>query len=419
MTDKATPLRRQPLGVYRRPLGIYIHVPFCVRKCGYCGFYSVTASENLLERYTDAVKNQIISGGFVPKDVADSGLNQFDEDNYFVDSIFFGGGTPSLLSAKSMQQILGALDSVFCVDKDAEITVEANPGTLNLEKLLAYKSAGISRISLGIQSFDDYELCQIGRIHDTEIALKTIEACRRVGFENLNLDLIFSLPNQTLEGWESNLKTAIDISPEHLSIYGLQLEEGTDFFERFKAGEFDETSDMLDRAMYHKTCDMLKDSGFKHYEISNWSRPRRECRHNLKYWNFDDYLGIGPSAASFVNGYRFEVLPSVADFMLAYKNNRYIYMQDEMNTNIFSGVHKNTLKDSAGEFAFTALRTVDGISFDKFKSEFGIDFMKFYESEKSEIEYYIEVGYLNIDENGIRLTRNGIDISNSIMSLFV
>ena len=416
MTDKATPLRR-------RPLGIYIHVPFCVRKCGYCGFYSVTASENLLERYTDAVKNQIISGGFVPKDVADSGLNQFDEDNYFVDSIFFGGGTPSLLSAKSMQQILGALDSVFCVDKDAEITVEANPGTLNLEKLLAYKSAGISRISLGIQSFDDYELCQIGRIHDTEVALKTIEACRRAGFENLNLDLIFSLPNQTLEGWESNLKTAIDISPEHLSIYGLQLEEGTDFFERFKAGEFDETSDMLDRAMYHKTCDMLKDSGFKHYEISNWSRPRRECRHNLKYWNFDDYLGIGPSAASFVCGVRFEVTPSVIDFISAYESNdikeQHKKQYTDRKKNLFTNIHQNTLRDSAGEFAFTALRTVEGISFDKFKSKFGIDFMKFYKSEKSEIEYYIELGYLNIDENGIRLTRSGIDISNSIMSLFV
>lgn len=416
MTDKATPLRRQPLG-------IYIHVPFCVRKCGYCGFYSVTTSENLLERYTDAVKNQIISGGFVPKDVADSGLNQFDEDNYFVDSIFFGGGTPSLLSAKSMQQILGVLDSVFCVDKDAEITVEANPGTLNLEKLLAYKSAGVNRISLGIQSFDDSELLQIGRIHNTEIALKTIEACRRAGFENLNLDLIFSLPNQTLEGWESNLKTAIDISPEHLSIYGLQLEEGTDFFERFKAGEFDETSDMLDRAMYHKTCDMLKDSGFKHYEISNWSRPRRECRHNLKYWNFDDYLGIGPSAASFVCGVRFEVTPSVIDFISAYESNdikeQHKKQYTDRKKNLFTNIHQNTLRDSAGEFAFTALRTVDGISFDKFKSEFGIDFMKFYESEKSEIEYYIEVGYLNIDENGIRLTRNGIDISNSIMSLFV
>lgn len=418
MTDNATPLRRRPQRVYRRPLGIYIHVPFCVRKCGYCGFYSIPVRDEVLSEYAKAIESQILNQSFVPKEI-----ETFDVNRYYVDSIFFGGGTPSLLSSESMQRILSAVDSVFCIDKDAEITVEANPGTLNLDKLLAYKSAGISRISLGIQSFDDYELRQIGRIHDTEVALKTIEACRRAGFENLNLDLIFSLPNQTLEGWESNLKTAIDISPEHLSIYGLQLEEGTDFFERFKAGEFDETSDILDRAMYHKTCDMLKDSGFKHYEISNWSRPRRECRHNLKYWNFDDYLGIGPSAASFVCGVRFEVAPSVVDFISAYGSDDIKEQYKERcagrQENLFSNIHQNTLRDSAGEFAFTALRTVDGISFDKFKSEFGIDFMKFYESEKSEIEYYIELGYLNIDENGIRLTRRGIDISNSIMSLFV
>ena len=171
--------------------------------------------------------------------------------------------------------------------------------------------------------------------------------------------------------------------------------------------------------MYHQTCDMLKDSGFAHYEISNWSKPRYECRHNLKYWQFIDYLGIGPAAASFLNGFRFEVVSSLTDFMLAHKINRDVYRTDEIYTNIFSEVHQNTLKDSAGEFAFTALRTVDGISFDKFKSEFGVDFMKFYESEKSELEDYIELGYLNIDENGIRLTRSGIDISNSIMSLFV
>lgn len=407
MTDKATPLRR-------RPLGIYIHVPFCMRKCGYCGFYSIPLREEALEEYTKAIESQILNQSFVPREVGD-----FDVNRYFVDSIFLGGGTPSLLSSESMQRILGAVDSVFCIDKEAEITVESNPGSLSLEKLMAYKSAGINRISIGIQSFDDSELLQIGRIHDVDTALKTVEASRKAGFDNLNFDLIFSLPNQTLKRWDKNLKAAINLSPEHLSIYGLQLEEGTEFFECFKNGEFDETSDELDRQMYHQTCDMLKDSEFAHYEISNWSKPGYECRHNLKYWQFIDYLGIGPSAASFLNGFRFEVVSSLTDFMLAHKINRDLYRPDEIYTNIFSEVHQNTLKDSAGEFAFTALRTVDGISFDKFKSEFGVDFMKFYESEKSELEDYIELGYLNIDENGIRLTRSGIDISNSIMSLFV
>ena len=407
MTDKATPLRR-------RPLGIYIHVPFCMRKCGYCGFYSIPLREEALAEYTKTIESQILNQSFVPREVGD-----FDVNRYFVDSIFLGGGTPSLLSSESMQRILSAVDSVFCIDKEAEITVESNPGSLSLEKLMAYKSTGINRISIGIQSLDDSELLQIGRIHDVDTALKTVEASRKAGFDNLNFDLIFSLPNQTLKRWEKNLKAAINLSPEHLSIYGLQLEEGTEFFERFKNGEFDETSDELDRQMYHQTCDMLKDSEFAHYEISNWSKPGYECRHNLKYWQFIDYLGIGPSAASFLNGFRFEVVSSLTDFMLAHKINRDVYRPDEIYTNIFSEVHQNTLKDSVGEFAFTALRTVDGISFDKFKSEFGVDFMKYYESEKSELEDYIELGYLNIDENGIRLTRSGIDISNSIMSLFV
>ena len=423
----------------KKSLGIYIHVPFCVRKCGYCGFYSIAprdnafkeafedsfensfenALEDALEKYAIAVEKQILDGSFIPREVAPYGLDRFNIKKYSVDSIFFGGGTPSLLSSESIHKILSAVYSVFSVEKNAEITIESNPGTLNFEKLKGYKSAGINRISLGIQSFNDDELFQIGRIHDTKTALKTVELCRKAEFENLNLDLIFSLPNQKLETWESNLKKAISLSPEHLSIYGLQLEEGTDFFERFNAGEFDETSDELDRKMYHKTCDILVDSGFKHYEISNWSKPGFECRHNLKYWKFDEYLGIGPSAASFVNGFRFEVKPSAEDFIADYARDMRNATNVEQCTTLFSEVHQNTLKDSAGEFAFTALRTPDGISFDKFKKEFGVEFMKFYEKEKLEIEHFYSLGYITIDEKGIRLTRAGIDVSNSIMAIFV
>lgn len=407
---------------FKKPLGIYIHVPFCVRKCGYCGFYSAALSddackykcENVLERYAIAVEKQILSQTFVPREIG-----SFDVNRYYVDTIFLGGGTPSLLSSESMQRILSAIDSVFLVNKDVEITVESNPGTLNLEKLNGYKHSGVNRLSIGVQSFDDGELLQIGRIHDSKSAIKTIETCRIVGFQNINLDLIFSLPNQHLDGWTRNLKTAISLSPEHLSIYGLQLEEGTEFFERFSKGEFDETSDDLDIEMYHKTCDMLKSNGFEHYEISNWSKPSYECRHNLKYWQFGDYLGIGPSAASFVNGFRFEVAPSVSDFLLAYESDNTKCRYDEINSNLFSNIHQNTLKDSAGEFAFTALRTTEGISFKKFKSEFGVEFMNFYEKEMPEIEFFKALGDVLIDEEGLRLTRKGIDISNRIMALFV
>ena len=365
----------------KKSLGIYIHVPFCVRKCGYCGFYSIAPRdvvfkeafedsfddvfgdtfEDALEKYAIAVEKQILNGSFIPREVATSGANAFDLDKYSVDSIFFGGGTPSLLSSESIHKILNAVYSVFSVEKNAEITIESNPGTLNLEKLKEYKAAGINRISLGIQSFNDDELLQIGRIHDTKTALKTAELCRKAGFENLNLDLIFSLPNQSFEIWESNLKKAISLSPEHLSIYGLQLEEGTEFFERFNAGEFDETSDELDRKMYHRNRDILMDSGFEHYEISNWAKPGFECRHNLKYWQFDEYLGIGPSAASFVNGFRFEVKPSAKDFISSYARDMRNATNAEQCTTLFSEIHQNTLKDSAGEFAFTALRTQDEI----------------------------------------------------------
>lgn len=423
----------------KKSLGIYIHVPFCVRKCGYCGFYSIAPRdvvfkeafedsfddvfgdtfEDALEKYAIAVEKQILNGSFIPREVATSGANAFDLDKYSVDSIFFGGGTPSLLSTEYIHKILNAVDSTFSVEKNAEITIESNPGTLTLEKLKGYKAAGINRISLGIQSFNDDELLQIGRIHDTKNALKTVELCRKAGFENLNLDLIFALPNQSLEIWESNLKKAISLSPEHLSIYGLQLEEGTEFFERFNAGEFDETSDELDRKMYHRTCDILMDSGFEHYEISNWAKPGFECRHNLKYWQFDEYLGIGPSAASFVNGFRFEVKPSAKDFISNYARDMRNAANAEQCTTLFSEIHQNTLKDSAGEFAFTALRTQDGISFDKFKKEFDVEFMKFYEKEKPEIERFKALGNVEIDELGLRLTRKGIDVSNNIMALFV
>lgn len=401
-------------GGFKKPLGVYIHVPFCVRKCGYCGFYSVAATEDALGEFTKAVEKQILSQTIVPGEI-----ESFDINRYYVDTIFFGGGTPSLLSAGSIYKIIHALDSLFSIEENVEITIESNPGTLNLDKLKGYKYSGVNRLSIGVQSFDDGELAQIGRIHDSKTAIKTIETCRIVGFENINLDLIFSLPNQNLDGWMRNLKTATSLSPEHLSIYGLQLEEGTEFFERFSKGEFDETSDDLDREMYHKTCDILNDNAFEHYEISNWSKPSYECRHNLKYWQFRDYLGIGPSAASFVNGFRFEVAPSVADFLLVYESDNTKYRYDEINSNLFSNIHQNTLKDSAGEFAFTALRTADGISFKKFKEEFGLEFMNFYEKEIPEIEYFKALGDVKIDEEGLRLTRRGIDVSNRIMALFV
>ncbi|MDY4061189.1 MAG: radical SAM family heme chaperone HemW [Anaerovoracaceae bacterium] len=367
-----------------KPLGIYIHVPFCVSKCGYCGFYSHVGTQKDYEDYTEKAVNSIKQ-------------SKVSAESFYVDSIFFGGGTPSLLSPSMIERILESLYSKFRITGDVEITVESNPGTLTFDKLKCYKSLGVNRLSLGVQSFSDEELKFIGRIHNSETARDTIGLCRDVGFENINLDLIFSLPGQMFEGWQKNLKEAVMLEPEHVSAYGLQLEEGTDFFKRFQAGEFSETTDELDRKMYHLTCEYLKKSGFNHYEISNWAKPSFECRHNLKYWTFQDYLGIGPSASSFINGTRFNV-------------------NENWST---CDMHLNSLKDSAGEFSFTALRTKDGIDFEIFEKKIGVPFWSVYGEQREKIEKLSGEGLIDLDKRGLRLTSRGIDISNGIMSIFV
>lgn len=373
-----------------KPLGIYVHVPFCVSKCGYCGFYSHRGNS---EDYEDYTQNTV---RFV-ENLHDMGNIPFEWGSFYVDSIFFGGGTPSILPPSHIEKILGSIYQKFDIKEDVEITIEANPGTLTIDKLDYYKKLGINRLSLGVQSFNDKELKFIGRIHDSQTAKDTFKQCRKAGFDNINLDLIFSLPEQKLEGWKKNLEEAAVLLPDHLSVYGLQLEEGTEFFRIFQQGEFSETSDELDRRMYHWTCDYLRRMGFEHYEISNWSKPGFECRHNLKYWNFQDYLGVGPSAASFVEGRRFSM--------------------DE-GWNIVD-IHVNDLMDSAGEFSFTSLRTSEGIDFKRFENEVGEPFWSVYGKQREEIEGLSNEGLVTLDNKGIRLTEKGIDISNRIMTVFI
>lgn len=411
MTSKVNALEKENS---RKPLGIYIHVPFCESKCGYCGFYSHKGTLEDYEEYTEkaklAIRELAIRGTFkvqweskfcgepmVQGDTKFYGEAMVQSDSFYVDSIFFGGGTPSILLPAQIESILKTIDDEFDVAENVEITLEANPGTLTLDKLKSYKDMGINRLSLGVQSFNDDELKFIGRIHDSKTAKETFELCRKIGFENINLDLIFSLPGQEFEGWCKNLQQAAILGPEHLSVYGLQLEESTDFFRRFQEGEFSETTDEVDRKMYHWTCEFLRARGFEHYEISNWAKPGFECRHNLKYWNFQDYLGIGPSAASFVNGIRFSV---------------------GENWEI-TDVHNNDLKDSAGEFCFTALRISEGIDFEKFEDKIGVPFWSVYKNQRDEIQKLVSDGLVDVDSRGVRLTERGIDISNGIMAMFV
>ncbi|MDI6766329.1 MAG: radical SAM family heme chaperone HemW [Bacteroidota bacterium] len=264
---------------------IYIHIPFCERKCIYCDFYSV---EDLFsaEMYLDALKNEI-------EMYADYGIKEE------VETIYFGGGTPSLLKSQSIVDILHDLKKTFSIRADAEITIEVNPGTVKEEKLRSYREAGINRISIGVQSFDDGDLKFLTRIHSVEQAIQTIQIARSCGFENLSLDMIYALPSQSLVTWQKNLDRAISFNPEHISAYGLTIEDETPLGRLVKQNEIIPVQLDNEAAMYELTMECLQKRGYEHYEVSNFSKPGFKSKHNCNYWNHSNYLGLGPSAHSF------------------------------------------------------------------------------------------------------------------------
>ena len=270
-------------------LGIYIHIPFCVQKCPYCGFLSAPPeSDDEVENYIDhLIKEAGMAGG------------AYGEDRK-VDTVFIGGGTPSLLSSEQIWCVVNALDAAFDMTDDPEITIEANPGTLTHEKLSAYRDCGINRLSMGVQAMDDDLLWSIGRIHRKEDVITGYDLARNAGFENINLDLMFGMPGQDMAMWEDTLGQIIEMDPEHISFYSLQIEGNTPFYDLYKAGELDTASDETERRMHHKAIHTLEDAGFEHYEISNSAKPGRQCRHNLKYWSMDEYVGLGLGAHSYM-----------------------------------------------------------------------------------------------------------------------
>ncbi|MBP3815835.1 MAG: radical SAM family heme chaperone HemW [Firmicutes bacterium] len=385
-------------------LGIYIHVPFCIRKCPYCGFYSMPigrGEEDENGRYTisdiQVYKDKII------RDI--KGFGAIYSLGRKVNSIFFGGGTPTVLKGEDLTEILSQIYLSFDVLTDCEITLEANPGSqMDETKLRELLRAGFNRISIGVQSFNDNVLSTLGRIHNSAEAEAAFKAARQAGFENINLDLMFGIPGQTMKQWEDTLRKTISLNPEHISFYSLQLEEGTPYFKLFEEGKITELSDDLDRAMYHGAINMLKSAGYKHYEISNASKPGFECRHNLKYWTLEEYLGIGPSASSYIDGKRFT----------------FDYSGEGYSEN-----HQNSNFDNMSEYTFTGLRLTGGIDYGSFKSKFGADFREVFSDRWKELEEFFTAGflkeYVSIEgiPMGLRITEKGLDVSNKIMSVFV
>ena len=411
--------------------GIDIHMPFCVQKCRYCAFLSFSAEGSPRKEYMDALEKEI---------KLRSALERERGTDKPADTIYIGGGTPSVMDIAAMSEMIKTLKRSFEIKPDAEFTLEANPATLGrkdgvmLAKLQAYKFMGVNRLSMGVQSMDNDRLHYLGRIHTAENVARDMEIIRRKGFSNVNLDLMFSVPGESTEDAMRDLERILALAPEHISCYSLQIEEGTPFGEMAESGELTEVPDEEDRETYHRICRRLRDAGYEHYEISNFAKkgddpaapgPYRS-RHNSLYWNMDEYIGLGLGASGFINGVRYKNTSDLEEYLAVLEEGRLPVAEE----------HRNTAFDNISEAVFTGLRRREGIRYEDAVraymdavdaerpeilpgDDFRDVFWDIFAEAREEALGYAGRGLLIISDEGLKLTEQGIDISNSIMSLFV
>jgi len=368
--------------------GLYIHIPFCDHKCIYCDFYSITNTAKT-EEYIDALVREI------------QYYSPLYKDSHNFTSLFFGGGTPSFIAPELIQKIIFALRHDYTVSPDAEITIETNPGTVDEHKLRSYLSMGVNRISIGIQSFDDDDLRFLTRIHNAELAKSTVQLAKQVGFNNINVDLIFNLPGQTSAKWESNLAQALALPIQHISAYSLILEEGTPLFGMVEKGKVRLQGDDDDAELYADTIDTLIKKGFKQYEVSNFCKPEFECVHNNHYWLYDDYLSFGTSSHSFVNGKRWNNFRALPEYLKAV-NEKGNAVESEETPNA---------RQVFDEYVMLALRS-KGIDKKDFQSRFSDSWLR----EKSGVlQKLMQSGYL-VDQGAcIKCTPEGYAVADNII----
>lgn len=348
------------------------------------------------EAYTEALVKELLLYG---------------QENRKIDTVFIGGGTPSVLAPKQITEILKGAETAFRISEDAEITLETNPGTLDSEKLSAYRWAGINRLSIGCQSMDEKLLAFMGRVHTKEDFMKNYRAARNAGFDNINVDLMFGIPGQTVDIWKDTLLQILELEPEHISFYSLQLEEGTEFCRMYRRGEMDLPPWEEDRKMYHEGIRMLREAGYIHYEISNCAKLGYKCRHNLKYWSFDEYLAAGLGAHSF--RYDCGRRQNVSSL------HRYIKMIEKGQLPQEFCREQEVLSDYMGEYIFTGLRKQEGVCLEDFEKTFGTDFFRVYEDVIPVLLDYEKQGMVTLEDGFFSLTEQGIDQSNEIMAEFV
>ena len=373
----------------RKPLGIYIHVPFCRSKCQYCDFYSVTSKEDrLLDGYQNAVCTHIKEAGPLAPD-------------YIVDTIYFGGGTPSFFGADGMAAILTAIRKAFRVSPTAEITFEANPDSVSDRLLRRLRSEGFNRVSLGIQNDNDEMLKKLGRPHSYAQAVAAVQRIRKFGFKNLSLDLMYGLPGQSLQEWERTLKNVLKLQPEHISCYGLKVEEGTPLYEYQEYCNLPDDDAQAD--MYLSAIDILQQHGYRQYEISNFCRKGNVSRHNLKYWNGEPYLGFGPNASSDFGGSRFTIIRDLKGYIDGIRHGGQVLQE----------VQEIASRERAGEYLMMRLRTASGIDPKVYERQYLLPFAPL---EKCLLEYK-ERGFATKTFDGRwHLTPKGFLVSNTIIS---
>ncbi len=433
-------------------LGLYIHIPFCVRKCRYCDFLSMPAEEKVRKAYVDELLEEIKYKAMVFSDL--------NGDERPVDSIYIGGGTPSILQTPDIKRIINCVKDQFQIDPDAEVSMEVNPGTLfetndpcqnyesdnsftnngvnhndnsyRNEKILGWKDVGINRLSMGLQSADNSELKALGRIHSFETFLENYECLRNAGFDNINVDLMSALPGQTLTSWEKTLRTVAELNPEHISAYSLIIEENTPFFDLYQKdvekklrGDIPEKlpTEETEILMYERTAELLGECSFRRYEISNYARPGYECRHNIRYWKRGDYLGFGIGAASLFNNKRYKNITDINEYLGLFTKEEYLQYKS-----IYEETTTLSQKDRMEEFMFLGLRMRSGVDTQVFNENFAEKDPCRDESKMRPFERYYERIFESLESRGLmekyesskwRLTPKGVNISNYVLSFML
>ncbi|ADL07666.1 radical SAM family heme chaperone HemW [Thermosediminibacter oceani] len=373
-----------------KELALYVHIPFCVKKCAYCDFNSYAETESI-PLYVDSLKREI---SFY------SGINRI------VTSIYIGGGTPTVLSEGDLTSIIETIYGAFNISASLEFTVEANPETLSRRKLAVLRDAGVNRLSMGLQAFQDELLKIMGRIHTAKGFEEKFIIAREEGFDNINVDLIFGLPNQSVDDFRYSLGRLADLSPEHVSCYGLTVEEGTEFYRLQKEGRLPLPSEDEERKMYHTAREILKERGYSHYEISNFAKPGRECRHNLVYWTYGEYLGLGAGAHSFMDGVRFYNAYGIRDYAERVRS----------RGKGVEGEESLSLEEQQSEFMILGLRLIKGVRKAEFYKRFGKDPDSVYGSV---LELLKKKELVTEDGEYIRLTERGLDLANEAFVEFL